>query len=194
MKNSVNIISVFFTKITASISSDTLKLKHIIGVFGTRSAPAPDTGVVRKNNFASSPFPPAFRPWASSNLLLVWSWQYFQGSANLVFYFLIIFNKTAGYNAALKMLLPWYEIRQVIPQRKAFIFFDCQWGGGGVGEGRIWPPNFPPFCVSHWPLVWGIKKRVPLHWNWHYRRCRCRRTEMYSGGKNFAATKRNVSL
>ena len=50
VKNSVDIIQAFFTQITASISSDTLK--HIIGVNGKRSTPAPETVTVRKNNFA----------------------------------------------------------------------------------------------------------------------------------------------
>ena len=50
VKNSVDYIQVFFTQITASISSDTLK--HIIGVSGKQSTPAPETVTVRKNNFA----------------------------------------------------------------------------------------------------------------------------------------------
>ena len=57
LKNSVDIISAFFTQITASISSDTLK--HIIGLSGNRSTPAPETVAVRKNNFAIPlPVPP----------------------------------------------------------------------------------------------------------------------------------------
>ena len=51
---------------TASISSDTLK--HIIGVCGKRSTPAPETVAVRKNNFAT---PSPFRAWASLNFSLV---------------------------------------------------------------------------------------------------------------------------
>ena len=50
VKNSVDYIEVFFTQITASISCDTLK--HIIGVFGKQSTPAPETVTVRKNDFA----------------------------------------------------------------------------------------------------------------------------------------------
>ena len=52
-KNSVDIILVFFTQITASISRDTLK--HIIGVSRKQSTPAPETVTVRKNDFASPP-------------------------------------------------------------------------------------------------------------------------------------------
>ena len=68
LKSSVDIIEAFFTQITASISSDTLK--HITGVSGKRSTPAPEIVARRKNNFA---IPSPFRPWASLNLLLVWS-------------------------------------------------------------------------------------------------------------------------
>ena len=39
VKNSVDIIQVFFTQITASITW--YSLKHIIGVFGKQSTPAP---------------------------------------------------------------------------------------------------------------------------------------------------------
>ena len=41
---------------TASISSDTLK--HLIGVYGKRSTPAPETVTVRKNSFGPTSVPP----------------------------------------------------------------------------------------------------------------------------------------
>ena len=50
VKNSVDYIKVFFIQITASISRDTLK--HIIGVSGKQSTPAPETVTVHKNDFA----------------------------------------------------------------------------------------------------------------------------------------------
>ena len=57
VKNSVDIVQVFFTKITASISWYTIK--HVIGMSRKQSTPAPETVTVRKNDFA---FPPPVPP------------------------------------------------------------------------------------------------------------------------------------
>ena len=67
VKNSVDIIKVFFTQIIASISCDTLK--HIIRVSGKQSTTAPETVTTRKKELASPPPPPPFHPWASLNFV-----------------------------------------------------------------------------------------------------------------------------
>ena len=122
VKNSVDVFRAFFTRIAASISSDTLK--HTIRMSEKRSIPAPETVTVRKNNFAS-PAPVPLQIFRLSGL----PWQYFYfifntyGSVNLNFYILLILSTNRLVIAQLlKMSLSMRKVWAELDSDRAFQF------------------------------------------------------------------------